>query len=149
MAETHSPDEERRVGTQGIVDKWLAERQQMLVLYCQVAGLEPFEPDKPSKQLLKDYCQVLVDYMAFGHFEVYDRISQGEERRKAVLDIASEIYPRAVEVTELVVAFNDKYDTSDHEQEMGHLDKDLSVLGEELASLVEMEDRLVAVMQKQ
>ncbi|MES9937230.1 MAG: Rsd/AlgQ family anti-sigma factor [Sedimenticola sp.] len=148
MTATDNPDKERRGRTQDVIDNWLSERQQMLVLYCQLAGLEPFEPDKPNKQLLRDYCQVLVDYMAFGHFEVYDRIAQGEERRREVLDMAEEIYPRAVEVTEMVVAFNDKYDTSDHEQPLDHLDQDLSALGEDLAGLIEMEDRLVAAMQK-
>ncbi|MES9961412.1 MAG: Rsd/AlgQ family anti-sigma factor [Sedimenticola sp.] len=148
MTATDNPDKERRGRTQDVIDNWLSERQQMLVLYCQLAGLEPFEPDKPNKQLLRDYCQVLVDYMAFGHFEVYDRIAQGEERRREVLDMAEEIYPRAVEVTETVVAFNDKYDTSDHEQPLDHLDQDLSTLGEDLAGLIEMEDRLVAAMQK-
>ncbi|MET0106890.1 MAG: Rsd/AlgQ family anti-sigma factor [Sedimenticola sp.] len=148
MTATDNPDNERRGRTQDVIDNWLSERQQMLVLYCQLAGLEPFEPDKPNKQLLRDYCQVLVDYMAFGHFEVYDRIAQGEERRREVLDMAEEIYPRAVEVTEMVVAFNDKYDTSDHEQPLDHLDQDLSALGEDLAGLIEMEDRLVAAMQK-
>ncbi|MES9868765.1 MAG: Rsd/AlgQ family anti-sigma factor [Sedimenticola sp.] len=47
-----------------------------------------------------------------------------------------------------MVAFNDKYDTSDHEQPLDHLDQDLSTLGEDLAGLIEMEDRLVAAMQK-
>jgi len=134
---------ERRVQTQEMVDKWMAERQEMLVAYCQLAGLEPFAPDKSGKLLLQDFCQVLMDYMAFGHFEVFDRISQGGERRQKVLKVAEEVYPRAVEATEVAVAFNDKYDTADHEQALNHLDEDLSRLGEELAVRIEMEDRLV------
>ena len=134
---------ERRKRTRDMVDKWLVERQEMLVLYCQVAGLEPYTPDKPSKQLLRSFCQVLVDYIAFGHFEVYDRISRGEERRNQVLKIAKEIYPKVAEVTELAVAFNDKYDSTDHEQELSELDDDLSRLGSELASRIELEDQVV------
>jgi regulator of sigma D len=137
---------DRRVRTQEMVDKWLHERQEMLVIFCQLAGVEPFHPDKPEKELLRKFCEVLVDYMAFGHFEVYDRISSGEERRSRVLKIAEEIYPRIAEVTELAVAFNDKYDTSDHAQSMEHLNDDLSNLGAELASRIEMEDRLVAAL---
>ncbi len=135
--------EERRTSTYEMVDKWLAERQDMLVMYCQLAGTAPFTPDKSEKQQLRTFCQVLVDYMAFGHFEIYERITSGDERRGEVLRVAEEVYPRIAEVTEFAVAFNDKYDTSDHEQALDKLDKDLSVLGEELASRIELEDRLI------
>jgi len=134
---------ERRVQTKEMVDKWLQERQEMLVIYCQLAGLNLYTPEKPNKQLLQDFCQVLVDYIAFGHFEVYDRISRGEERRQEVKQIAEQVYEKVAEVTELVVAFNDKYDVSDHELNLDHLDEDLSRLGAELAARIEMEDRVV------
>ncbi len=136
--------EERRTSTTNMVDKWLAERQDMLVMYCQLAGTAPFTPEHSEKQLLRTFCQVLVDYMAFGHFEIYERITSGGERRGEVLRVAEEVYPRIAEVTEFAVAFNDKYDISDHEQSMDKLDSDLSVLGEELASRIELEDRLIA-----
>lgn len=136
-----TPD--RRVRTQEMVDKWLLERQQMLVLYCQLAGLEPYSPDKPIKKLLREFCQVLVDYIAFGHFEVYDRIGRGEERRTRVLQIAEEVYPKVAEVADLAVAFNDKYESGVEEPPLDYLDSDLSELGVELASRIEMEDRVV------
>jgi len=136
--------DDRRIRTHGMVDKWLAERQDMLVMYCQLAGTEPFTPEKPEKKLLRNFCQVLVDYMAFGHFEIYERITSGDERRGEVLRVAEEVFPRISEVTEFAVAFNDKYDISDHEQSLDRLDKDLSILGEELASRIELEDRLIA-----
>ena len=137
---------ERRKRTKEMVDKWLLERQQMLVLYCQLAGLEPYTPDKPSKQLLRNFCQVMVDYIAFGHFEVYDRISRGEERRSQVLKIAGDVYPRVAEVTELAVAFNDKYDDIGQDQSLEELDEDLSRLGSELASRIELEDHVVKAL---
>lgn len=144
MKQTEPGTEERRFRTQDMVDKWLEERQDMLVMYCQLAGLKSFSPERSETQLLRSFCQVLVDYMAFGHFEIYERITSGEERRGQVLRVAEEVYPRIAEVTEFAVAFNDKYDTSDHEQSLDRLDEDLSKLGEELASRVELEDRLIA-----
>lgn len=122
------------------------ERQQMLVLYCKLAGIESFSPDKPEKQLLRDFCQLLVDYVAFGHFEVFDRITSGEERRGEVVRVADEAYPKIAAVTELVVAFNDKYDLSDHQQPLDNLSRDLSVLGEDLAGRIELEDKLVKAL---
>lgn len=137
---------ERRIRTRQMVEKWLDERQQMLVLYCKLAGIESFSPDKPEKQLLRDFCQLLVDYVAFGHFEVFDRITSGEERRGEVVRVADEAYPKIAAVTELVVAFNDKYDLSDHQQPLDNLSRDLSVLGEDLAGRIELEDKLVKAL---
>ena len=137
---------ERRNRTKNMVDKWLEERQQMLVLYCQLAGLEPYTPDRSNTQLLRDFCQVLVDYIAFGHFEVYDRISRGDERRFQVQQIAEDVYPRVLEVTDFAVAFNDKYDSTEHEVGLDDLDKDLSKLGAELATRIEMEDRVIGAL---
>ena len=137
---------DRRVRTREMVDKWLAERQEMWVLYCQLAGLEPYTPDRSNKKQLRRFCQILMDYIAFGHFEVYNRISQGDERRSEVLKVAEEVYPRIAEVAELSVAFNDKYDSNDHGQPQEQLDEDLSLLGAELASRIELEDRVVSAL---
>ncbi|MCP5415907.1 MAG: Rsd/AlgQ family anti-sigma factor [Chromatiaceae bacterium] len=137
---------ERRVRTRDMIDKWLAERQEMLVLYCQLAGLEPYTPERSTRELLRNFCQVLVDYIAFGHFEIYNRISQGGERRQSVLRIAEEVYPKIAEVAEISVAFNDKYDATDNFPSMEQLDQDLSVLGAEIAQRIELEDRVVQAL---
>ena len=146
MASQSEDYSERRSRTREMVNKWLEERQDVLVLYCQLAGLEPYTPDKPSKQLLRDFCQVLVDYIAFGHFEVYDRISRGNERRSGVLKVAEEGYDKGAEVAELAVAFNDKYDTQEREPPLDELDHDLERLGKELAARIEAEDRVVGAL---
>ncbi len=137
---------ERRVGTQEMINKLLAERQEVLVLFCQVASLEPYTQGNPVKAKLQEFCQVLVDYVAFGHFEVYERIAQGKERRGRVVQVANKIYPKLAEATEVVVAFNDKYDASETDSLLENLPKDLSALGEELAARIELEDRLVGAM---
>jgi regulator of sigma D len=129
-----------------MVAKLLDERQEVLTLFCRVAGLEPYAAQEPLKQPLKEFCQVLMDYMAFGHFEVYDRISRGEERRGEVVVVAEKVYPKVAEATEVAVSFNDKYDDSNHRFPAEELAHDLSVLGEELAARVEMEDRLITAM---
>jgi len=137
---------ERRTGTQDMINKLLAERQEVLVLFCQVAGLEPYNRTKSLDNLVQTFCQILVDYTAFGHFEVFGRISNGNERRMRVIKMAEEIYPAFVEATETAVNFNDKYDLSDHELVFDHLAEDLSQLGETLAVRIELEDKLVSCM---
>ena len=138
--------QERRHGTQEMINKLLSERQEVLVLFCQVAGLEPYTRTKSLENLLQSFCQILVDYTAFGHFEVFGRISNGSERRMRVIKMAEEIYPAFVEATETAVNFNDKYDLSDHQLVYDHLAEDLSELGETLANRVELEDKLVSCM---
>lgn len=137
---------ERRLRTQEMLEHWLEERQRMLVLYCELAGLEPFTPDKPVDKQLKEFCQLMVDYTALGHFEIYDRIEKGEERRGRIREVANEVYPVITETTDQVLAFNDRYDETDHELSLDHLTEDLSRLGEILARRIEMEDRLVEVL---
>jgi regulator of sigma D len=148
MSNTVKMPMERRERTKQTVAKLLRERQKVLVLFCQVAGLEPYTPDKhkPVLAQLQEFCQLLVDYSAFGHFEIYDRIGRGEERRTHVAHVAEAVYPRIVETTNAAVAFNDKYDPSDHPLSLDRLSEDLSTLGQSLATRIEMEDRLIAAL---
>ncbi|MFV1996796.1 MAG: Rsd/AlgQ family anti-sigma factor [Acidiferrobacterales bacterium] len=141
--------DERRAGSAGIGEKLVAERAAMLVRFCQAAGLEPYHKETDQKivqQRLQEFCQVLMDYVATGHFGLYERITAGKERRQGVAELADELYPRIAETTELAVAFNDKYDCGDNCDVGDNLDKDLSILGEELAVRAELEDRLLTAM---
>jgi len=146
MSSREQRTDERRTTTRELIDKLLAERREMLVLFCQVAGLEPYHRSESLNQILQSFCQVLIDYTAFGHFEVFGRISDGNERRGAVIQVAEKIYPDFVLASEAAVAFNDKYDLSDHALVLDHLSDDLSRLGEELAVRIELEDQLLACM---
>jgi regulator of sigma D len=146
MIETLSDTQERRLGTQHMVDKLLNERREVLVLYCRVAGLEPYTSEQPTIELLQEFCQMLVDYSAFGHFEIYERIGSGRERRQKVIDVAEQVYPRIVEASEMAVQFNDKYESHSRPPDMADLSEDLSLLGEELAVRVEMEDRIIEAL---
>ena len=138
--------EERRSGTHEMVNKLLAERQEMLVMFCKVAGLQPFPEAESGEDLLQRFCEVLVDYSAFGHFEIYERIIDGRERRSKVVEVAREVYPRIAEATECAVEFNDKYDANDHELDLHRLESDMGKLGEELAIRIEMEDRIIGAL---
>ncbi len=146
METKNGEHKERRLGTRQMVGNLLAERQEMLVAYCRLAGLEPYSPDKLLKRQLEEFCQLLMDYTAFGHFELYRRISEGDERRVRVAQVARSVYSQIEEVTEKVVAFNDRYDAADHPLTLDSLPNDLSGLGERLALRLELEDRLVETL---
>jgi len=146
MTTSELQNTDRREGTREMVRKLLDERQEMLSMFCRVAGLEPYNEKDTGADVLQEFCALLVDYSAFCHFEIYERIVDGRERRGQVLEIARDVYPRIAEASEVAVEFNDKYDASDHTLDLHQLDRDLGKLGEELAIRIEMEDRIVEAL---
>lgn len=143
---------DRRAGTLKVLAKLEAERTEMLVLFCRVAGLQPFPEDrakgdaKSIQLLLQEFCQILVDYIATAHFSLYERISAGTERRRSVAELAAKLYPAIAETTQVALDFNDKYDCEDHCNNLSHLQEDLSKLGEVLAQRIELEDQIIKLM---
>ncbi|MDZ7751878.1 MAG: Rsd/AlgQ family anti-sigma factor [Gammaproteobacteria bacterium] len=137
---------ERRDNSRMVIDNLLQEREQLLVLYCKVAGLEPYTEETPVERMVGDFCQILVDYVAAVHFEVFSRLSEGSERRRSVLDAADRNYDFVAHTTQQAVDFNDKYDGSDAEHLKGSLPGDLSHLGEVLAERFEKEDEVFSAL---
>ena len=80
-----------------LVKNMLTERQQLLALLFQLPKVDNNTAKEAKNDLFEDFCQVLVDYIAAGHFGLYARIAEGQERRKAVSDLAARIYPRIEE----------------------------------------------------
>lgn len=134
---------ERREQTRDHVLQLLEERQHMLVSYCELAGLDPYVTSKPVEEKLRSFCQKLVDYLATGHFTIYDRIENGNEYRSHVLEVAREVMPGIEDTTDISVAFNDKYDESDHALQLDYLASDMDMLGESLGTRADYEDRLI------
>jgi regulator of sigma D len=138
---------DRRRRTQDGLAKMIAERTEMFALYWRLAGLNTSTGEhrhEPVQKLLQEFCQILVDYIAAGHFSLYERIVNGTERRREVATLASELYPRIAETTQLALDFNDKYDCGENGVVPDSFQKDLSRLGEELAVRIELEDKLIS-----
>lgn len=135
-------------GKHALVDQWLDWRKKLLVGYCQMAGLPPFESKKgelPSREELNDFCGMLVDYVSAGHFEVYERLLE-ECELKGKSQWAQSIYAGIGDSTDLALAFNDRYTEQLEDETLLKLDKDLSLLGEALSQRFEAEDKLIAVI---
>lgn len=138
--------EERWEGVQNIVTKWLEERQEVVVLYCSLCGVNTFSSDcSQSISKLRYFCQIMVDYISAGHFEVYDQlVKEAEDFEEDHKNLLQNLYPKITATTEAALDFNDIYDTDEHcEQAMGHLKAELSKLGEHLVSRFAMEDQLI------
>lgn len=146
MPESKKAAKAARPRSRKLVEDMLQERQQMLVLLWELSKLDLRKTDESTRQTLEDFQEILVDYIAAAHFGLYQRIAEGNERRQAVLDIAREIYPRIARSTDIAVEFTEKYDNPSADTVTAKLADDLSLLGEELTSRIELEDRLILAM---
>jgi len=77
---------------------------------------------------------------------LYRRIAEGTERRSPVLEMAKEIYPRISQTTDIAVDFSERYEVPDDGRLRSHLTEDLSALGEEVTTRIELEDQLILAM---
>ncbi len=150
IAERIAQEDDRRSRLSHTINELLGERQQVLVTFCELAALEAGKsPLKDILNKLKDFTQNLVDYAALGHFEIYQRIMEGKERRESIRAIANEVYPVISRTTDYFVEFNDKYEGADDDESIIPLANDLSLVGEAMASRIEKEDKLLREMSNQ
>lgn len=139
-------DKNLRPRTSRLIEAMLEERKEMLVLLWELTRLEPFKPTEPLREALDRFLGVIVDYIAAGHFGLYQRLAEGTERRHAVVTLAREIYPRITATTDIVVEFSEKYEAADDATVEESLEQDLSTLAEEVTTRIELEDRLILAM---
>lgn len=125
------------------LDDWLAERNQLIVQYCKLSGSRN-QPELPEFKELNLFCDILIDYVSAGHFEVYEQIvSACEVNGPNSIQLLEKLYPQIAETTDIVVDFNDKYSQKSEKSMFKNLDNDLSRLGEAIAKRVELEDSLI------
>lgn len=146
MLENCKNAKERWGGVSEIVDRWLEERQQMLVQYCDLSAMDNTSGNDTQRgERLSALCQILVDYVSAGHFEIYDQlIKEGREfEDQEALQEAGKLYALVDKTTEKLLDFNDKYLETD---DLGSLTEDLSTLGEILETRFAAEDRMISVL---
>lgn len=133
--------------TRMTIEELLEERQQLWALYINLSGMQPFKAGQALEDQIREFCQLLVDYISLGHFELYERFNDGSEQREEVQAVAREVYPQFAEATDMAIEFNDRYDTLKGEELRDVLADDLSRLGEFLVLRTELEDRLIEAME--
>lgn len=136
---------ERRGNSLELIDHMLVERQQLLALLLQVSGINLKDAGESDQELIDEFCQVLVDYIAAGHFGLYDRIVKKQERRKEIAELAVKVYPRIDVATQIALSFNEKYDANNG-RDLTNFQQDLSQLGEEITTRLELEDQLISCL---
>ena len=126
-----------------IIDKWLLERQDLIRLLCSLTEgeIEPAEFDLR----LESFCEVLVDYISAGHFEVFTELEKEARTFEARgIQLVKALYPYLEQSTEIALWFNERcnqLNTSRPKQ--GQIRSELAYLGESLTDRFELEDQLI------
>ncbi|WP_252273618.1 sigma D regulator [Pseudomonas subflava] len=144
MLESCQNAQERWGGVHQLIDRWLQERHELVSAFGALR-------DKPQASSFGEdvqrFCEILVDYVSAGHFEVYEQLTVeakafGDQRG---LELAKQIYPRIEAITEVALAFNDRCDSGDC-RDHASLNGELKRLGQLLHERFELEDCLIEVL---
>lgn len=145
MLESCQNARERWGGLHLMIDRWLQERHQLVQAF-KALHVDQHAPAANAHDL-KGFCEVLVDYVSAGHFEIYEQLLQ-EARTlddQRGLELARQIYPRIETITQAALSFNDHYDNGDC-RESKSLHAELEQLGHLLQERFELEDCLIEVL---
>ncbi|TGD73873.1 Rsd/AlgQ family anti-sigma factor [Mangrovimicrobium sediminis] len=125
---------------------WLRERRSLVARYTEIAvatRASGGQLDMDAQQ--RDLCEVLVDYVSAGHFEVYlELIEEAESFADGSGALARELMPEIGDTTEFILAYEEKYTANAASN--ATLERDLAALGEVLESRFTLEDRLIGAL---
>jgi len=136
---------ERWGGVNKLIDKWLDERKELIVALCDLS-VNPGNTQEQKAEKFQHFCQILVDYVSVGHFEVYEQLLlEAAEYNDGGVELVNKVIPLIDVSTELALAFNDRFDDI-HKVDDGieSLMKELETLGRTLEDRFSLEDKLIA-----
>lgn len=146
MTKAAKPVHDPRATSRKQIDDLLKQRQRMLVLLWELTKVDLNRVDETIQDMLDEFLTILVDYIAIGHFGLYQRISDGNERRSRVIDMAKEIYPRIERATESAIAFSERFEGASEKTMNTDLAPALSHLAEQITTRIELEDLLISAV---
>ncbi len=150
-----STPQEHWLRVEALIKRWLNERQTLIVVMVALHDRNPAANAHPFAQpgvRIQAFCQMLMDYVSAGHFEIYDELLAGAEQadNPDAIRLAQQLYPRLQGSTSAAVRFNDIYDSPQHTADLlENLPMEVSELGLLLESRFELEDQLIALLHAQ
>ena len=126
-----------------ILNRWLLERQNLIAQYCHLS--RRFTSNAEARHVLSDFCEVLMDYLSAGHFEIFSELEAEARTFDARgIHLVQALYPYLQQSTEIALAFNDECQRLIEAQAaLTPLRAQLSYLGECLTDRFELEDQLI------
>jgi len=141
----HSSDPMQQFeAVEAMLTRWLKERRAVLGKYTEiVVTLDSRLDDNVLASRQKALCELLMDYVSAGHFEVFaELINEAERFGDGRCGLAEKLMPAIGDTTEVILAYEEKYGNTEGRPEK--LRRDLSALGELLESRFLLEDQLIA-----
>lgn len=134
-------------GVELLLESWLAERQALIQAYCQLC--ESIEQYK-QQQALPQFCQLLIDYVCAGHFEIYQQLSNEAELFGDTSAVLESALPRISKTTDVALRFQDSYGKSQYTREnLAKLPDKLTEMSQALAERFMLEDQLIQLLHTQ
>jgi regulator of sigma D len=128
---------------QGLLGRWLEERRDLTGRMCELAGAiggtHNGRKSLTPQPALDRFCELLVDYVSAGHFEVFRELLDQHALRGTEAE-ALALYDLIIPSTEAALDFNDRYFRGGSAL---MLEQDLARLGRVLASRFDCEDALI------
>lgn len=146
MLDSCTTAQERWGGVHKLIDRWLAERKQLVSEYTALR--DRAAPASSPDTDLESFCDVLVDYTSAGHFEVYEQLIREAEEFNDLggIQLAKQLYPRIETITQTAIQFNDQYGESATGVDETLMQERLRNLGGLLHERFELEDCLIEVL---
>lgn len=141
---------ERWGGVNDLIDRWLKERQDLIIRLCELTDWKEFSDVEGMVKRLTEFCQVLLDYVSAGHFEIYEQLlAEAKAANESSVELVNRLYPKIQLTTEAALDFNDRFDeTPEDAEDLKLLMPELSALAEKLEERFEMEDLLIEMLHK-
>lgn len=138
---------ERWGGVHSLIDRWLDQRRSLLVSFIELKEACDSELEAVSKARIDTFSETLMDYISAGHFEIYPQLA--EEARafndESALQIASQLLERLEMSTEMVLEFDQDYDSPVRcQQHLARLPAWIDRLAKGLTERFALEDQLIA-----
>jgi regulator of sigma D len=138
--------QERWGGVSDIIDQWLEQRQRLI---STLFSLSDCEIGKPLNEQLTLFCDLLMDYISSGHFEVYEQLlREGSDFGDGSVEKVQALFPKIQPTTDAALDFNDQYGQFDHPtlRDIREFADELSRLGETLEDRFELEDQMIEIL---
>ena len=144
MLSSNSDPKQHFEAVEELLTRWLKERRTLLGAYTEIIVTLDYQLDDDAMARRQQaLCELLVDYVSVGDFEVFhELINEAESFADGSCVLAERLMPRIGDTTEVILAYEEKYtNTQGHPEK---LKRDLSALGEVLESRFVLEDQLIA-----
>lgn len=142
---------------EALVQAWLDERQQLIVLLCTMQGLkglsgaQPYETQQPMHRQVQRFCQLLMDYISAGYFEVYrELVNEARHFHRDNPALTRQILQKLDNSTDAALAFNEDFEHADQcLAQRDVLPERISALMETLEERFALEDQLILSIHQQ